>query len=73
MVGIIGNMCCVKSVRKKLGTKRETVEMLMKLLGIRDVPTLVQLVRVFEMIVIDLITENEERKNEKVISLFLIS
>ncbi|XP_049778748.1 uncharacterized protein LOC126175805 [Schistocerca cancellata] len=55
MVGIVGNMCCVKCVRSHLAGKRASVETFMKLLGIRDAPVLIQLIRVFELILIDII------------------
>lgn len=55
MVGLFGNMCCVKEVRDELAKQEEMQETLLELLTCPDSPTLIQLVRLFQSITWDLI------------------
>lgn len=55
MVGLLGNMCCVKEVREELANQEEMQDTLLELLTCPDSPTLIQLVRLFQSIAWDLI------------------
>ncbi|KAL1131357.1 hypothetical protein AAG570_010975 [Ranatra chinensis] len=55
IVGVIGNMCCVESVRGELSQRKETVETLLALLETPDSCVLVQLVRLLHSTAWDLV------------------
>lgn len=55
LVGIIGNLSCVASVRVEIARKVNVIHMLLKLLSLPDVPTLLQLMRLLQACVLDLV------------------
>ncbi|XP_066993099.2 protein saal1 isoform X2 [Anabrus simplex] len=63
MVGIIGNMCCVESVRTELGRRTDVVEVLLELLSMPDVPTLLQVLRVLQTCAWDVKNRSAKSKN----------
>jgi hypothetical protein len=54
LVGIMGNLSCVPSVRKEIAERVNIIRMLLELLSLPDVPTLLQLMRVLQACVWDL-------------------
>uniref|UniRef100_A0A1B6BYF0 Neurochondrin n=2 Tax=Clastoptera arizonana TaxID=38151 RepID=A0A1B6BYF0_9HEMI len=59
LIGIIGNMCCEKSVRNALAEHKESQDTLLSLLSNPDPQTLVQLMRIVEHLAWDIVKPQE--------------
>jgi len=55
LVGILGNLSCVASVRMEIAKQVNIIHMLLELLSLPDVPTLLQLMRLLRACVMDLV------------------
>lgn len=55
LVGILGNLSCVASVRVEIAKQVNIIHMLLELLSLPDVPTLLQLMRLLRACVMDLV------------------
>lgn len=55
LVGILGNLSCVASVRVQIAKQVNIIHMLLELLSLPDVPTLLQLMRLLRACVLDLV------------------
>ena len=55
LVGILGNLSCVASVRMEIAKQVNFIHMLLELLSLPDVPTLLQLMRLLRACVLDLV------------------
>lgn len=55
LVGILGNLSCVASVRVEIAKQVNIIHMLLELLSLPDVPTLLQLMRLLRACIMDLV------------------